>query len=264
MPRPVLGDPARLSQALHNVLHNAIKFTPAGGRVEVEAHALDGRQEIVVRDTGDGIPPEVLARVFERFWQADSGKTRRHGGLGLGLAIARHVTEAQGGTLVGESAGLGRGATFTLALRSVSKLPAEVAPAVERPRPTLAGIRILLVEDDEAMREALAALLEHHGALVTVAASVRTALGLLDEAAPDVLLSDIGMPGESGYSLIREVRQREDGGGRRLPALAMTGFASPEDRDEARAAGFDDHVPKPVETEALLWKIRDLAGRGSD
>jgi two-component system CheB/CheR fusion protein len=126
------------------------------------------------------------------------------------------------------------------------------------PRSTLDGVRILLVEDDEAVSEALAAFLEHHGAVVVAARSVRSALDLLTEAAPDVLLSDIGMPGESGYSLIREVRAREAGGARRLPALAMTGFASPEDRDEARAAGFDDHVPKPVDADTLMRKILDL------
>ncbi len=257
-PRPVLGDPARLAQALHNVVQNAIKFTPTGGRIDVAAHTTDGRHALVVHDTGDGIAPEVLEKVFDRFWQADSDKTRRHGGLGLGLAIARHVLAAQGGTLAGASDGLGRGATFTLTLPAAHDVPTAPAPAVAGPRPSLDGVRILLVEDDDAMGEALAALLEHHGATVTVAASVRTALGLLAEARPDVLLSDIGMPGESGYSLIREVRASEGTGTRRLPALAMTGFASPEDRDEARAAGFDDHVPKPVDADTLLAKIRDL------
>jgi PAS domain S-box-containing protein len=257
VPRPALGDSARLAQALHNVLQNAIKFTPADGRVEVDAVAVDGRHALVVRDSGAGIAPDVLAPVFDRFWQADSAKTRRHGGLGLGLAIARHVLEAQGGTLTGTSDGLGHGATFTLTL-SVAELGALAAPAVEWPRPTLDGLRVLLVEDDEAMSEALAALLEHHGAVVVPAGSVQKALGMLADAAPDVLLSDIGMPGESGYSLIREVRAREAGGARRLPALAMTGFASPEDRDEARAAGFDDHVPKPVDADTLMRKILDL------
>lgn len=258
-PRPVLGDAARFTQAFANVVQNAVKFTPAGGRIAVEATSRDGDHAIVVTDTGDGIAPDVLVRVFDRFWQADSAKTRRHGGLGLGLAIARHLMEAQGGTIVGASEGLGRGATFTLALPAADAGPAPVAES--GPPPSLAGIRILLVEDDEAMSEALAALLEHHGAIVTAAASVRTALGLLAEVDPHVLLSDVGMPGESGYTLIREIRARESSGGlRRLPALAMTGFASLEDRDEARAAGFDDHVPKPVEPEALLRRIRDLIG----
>jgi PAS domain S-box-containing protein len=256
--RPVRGDPPRFAQALHNVLQNAVKFTPTGGRITVEARPVDGRHEIVVRDTGDGIASELLARIFERFWQADSAKTRRHGGLGLGLAIARHLLEAQGGTILGASAGLGRGATFTLALPAGGGLP-EPAPAPPGgPPPSLAGLRILLVEDDEAMSEALAALLEHHGAVVTVAASVRTALGLLADAAPDILLSDIGMPGESGHALIREIRAREADGLHHLPALAMTGFASPEDRDEAHAAGFDDHVAKPVDPETLLRRIRDM------
>lgn len=259
-PRPVLGDRARFTQALHNVLQNAIKFTPAGGHVDVTAEAVEGRHQVAVRDTGDGIAPELLARVFDRFWQADSAKTRRHGGLGLGLAIARHVLEAQGGTLVGASAGLGRGATFTLVLRSADPLPASPTAPAGRATPSLAGVRVLLVEDDEAMSEALAALLEHLGATVTAAASVRTALGLLTETAPHILLSDIGMPGESGYQLIREIRAREADGTTRLPALAMTGFASPEDRDEARAAGFDDHVPKPVDPDTLVRRIRDLTG----
>lgn len=257
--RPVIGDPARLAQALHNVLHNAVKFTPTGGRVEVVAATDAGRHTIVVRDTGDGLAPEALPRIFERFWQADSAKTRRHGGLGLGLALARHVVEAQGGTLSAASEGLGHGATFTFALPVAAEHADAPAASVAWPRPTLDGVRILLVEDDEAMGEALATLLAHHGARVTSAASVATALTLLSEATPDLLLSDIGMPGESGYSLIRTIRGREDGGPR-LPALAMTGFASPEDRDEARAAGFDDHVAKPVDADTLIRKIRDLIG----
>ena len=269
-PRPVLGDAARFAQALGNVLQNAVKFTPAGGRITLEATSLDGHHAIVVRDTGDGIAPELLVRVFDRFWQADSAKTRRHGGLGLGLPIARHLVEAQGGTIVGASDGLGHGAAFTLSLPAADAVPAAAPAGDPGPPPSLAGIRILLVEDDEAMSEALAALLELHGATVTTAASVRTALGLLDTTDPHLLVSDVGMPGESGYALIKEVRAREaaaratstgqSGGLRRLPALAMTGFASLEDRDEARAAGFDDHVPKPVEPEPLLRRIRDLIG----
>jgi len=260
-PRPVLGDAARFAQALGNVLQNAVKFTPAGGRITTASTSEGGHHAIVVRDTGDGIAPELLVRVFDRFWQADSAKTRRYGGLGLGLAIARHLLEAQGGTIVGTSEGLGHGAAFTLSLPAADAVPAPAPLADSGPPPSLAGIRILLVEDDEAMSEALAALLELHGATVTSAASVRTALGLLPAANPHLLLSDVGMPGESGYALIREIRTREASDGlHRLPALAMTGFASLEDRDEARAAGFDDHVPKPVEPEALLRRIGDLIG----
>jgi two-component system CheB/CheR fusion protein len=260
-PRPVLGDAARFAQALGNVLQNAVKFTPAGGRITIACTSQDGHHALVVRDTGDGIAPDLLVRVFDRFWQADSAKTRRHGGLGLGLAIARHLIEAQGGTIVGTSDGLGRGAAFTLSLPSADAVPAPTPVEDAGPPPSLAGVRVLLVEDDEAMSEALAALLELHGATVTSAASVRTALGLLAATDPHLLLSDVGMPGESGYALIREVRTREATDGlHRLPALAMTGFASLEDRDEARAAGFDDHVPKPVEPEALLRRIRDLIG----
>jgi signal transduction histidine kinase/ActR/RegA family two-component response regulator len=259
-PRPVLGDATRLAQALRNVVQNAIKFTPAGGRIAVTGRTVDGRYELVVQDTGEGIAPDVLARVFERFWQADSAKTRRHGGLGLGLAIARHVLEAQGGTLAGASEGLGHGATFTLGLPASHDALPLPPPATDRAIPSLARLRVLLVEDDDAMSEALTALLEHHGAIVRPAASVRSALGLLDGGPIDVLLSDIGMPGESGYSLIHEVRARENGTARRLPALAMTGFASPEDRDEARAAGFDDHVPKPVDPDTLVRRIRALTG----
>lgn len=270
-PRPVLGDAARFAQALGNVLQNSLKFTPAGGRVTIASTSQDGQHAIVVRDTGDGIAPDLLVRVFDRFWQADSAKTRRHGGLGLGLAIARHLLEAQGGSIVGASDGLGRGAAFTLSLVAADGAPISAPTAEPGPPPSLAGVRILLVEDDDAMSEALAALLELHGATVTIAASVRTALGLLATTEPDLLLSDVGMPGESGYVLIREIRAREaaaferrapesSDGLRRLPALAMTGFASLEDRDEARAAGFDDHVPKPVEPEALLRRIRDLIG----
>jgi CheY-like chemotaxis protein len=259
-PRPVRGDPLRLARALHNVLHNAIKFTPSGGRIEVEARAVPDGHEIVVRDTGEGIAPDLLPRVFDRFWQADSAKTRRHGGLGLGLAIARHLLEAQGGTLAAASPGLGRGATFTLGLRAVADLPATPTRSASPPPLSLAGLRVLLVEDDEAMSDALTALLEHHGAAVTAAASARTALGLLAGAPPDIVVSDIGMPGESGYALIREIRAREAAGSRRVPALAMTGFASPEDRDEARAAGFDDHVPKPVDADTLIAHIRRMTG----
>jgi PAS domain S-box-containing protein len=258
--RPVLGDPDRFTQALLAVLHNALKFTPSGGRIELEARPTASGHEIVVRDTGDGIAPELLPRVFERFWQAGGGKTRRHGGLGLGLAIAHHLITAQGGTISAASDGPGRGAVFTLGLAAADGLPAPRATAPARPPVSLAGLRILLVEDDEAMSDALTALLEHRGATVTAAGSVRTALALLDGTRPDVLLSDVGMPGESGYTLIREIRRREAGSERRLPALAMTGFASADDRDEAHAAGFDDHVPKPVDPDTLIARTRALTG----
>ncbi|MDX2166623.1 MAG: ATP-binding protein [Deltaproteobacteria bacterium] len=254
---PLLGDPARLEQMIANLVLNAIKFTPRGGHVRVEVRR-NGTQAVVdVDDDGEGISADVLPHIFERFRQADSQSTRVHGGLGLGLAIVRHLAEAHGGAAHASSAGAGRGASF----RIVLPLAAGAAPSGEatssRPATTLDGVRILLVDDDRESAEPLALALGHHGAEVAYATSVAEALARLDRERFDIVVSDLGMPGESGLSLARTLRVREQAGAARLPAIALTGFASREDQAAALEAGFDDHLAKPVD----LAVLADCVGR---
>jgi CheY-like chemotaxis protein len=266
---PVLADPDRLQQILANLLGNAVKFTPRGGWVEVRLEQDGGEVRIQVRDSGEGIDPELLAHVFDSFWQADASTTRRQGGLGLGLTIARQLVELHGGSISAASPGKGQGTVFTVSLpllrpqeQEVTKEHAVAAqPAgAASPSPPLAGLRVLAVEDDESTLDALTELLSLRGADVTPAASVSQALEALQELDPDVLVSDIGMPERDGYDLIREVRAR----GRDatdLPAVAVTAFASPEDRQRALAAGFQVHLAQPVDPKELTQVIAALAGR---
>jgi PAS domain S-box-containing protein len=265
------GDPERLQQVVWNLLSNAIKFTPRGGRVEVRTRRDEAHLELTVRDSGQGIPAEFLPHVFERFRQADSSSTRVHRGLGLGLAIVRHLVELHGGSVAAMSEGEGRGATFTvrLPLRALA-LEAATTPAqprgharAGRPLPAtspLDGLRVLVVDDEADARELLLAVLEHHGASVDSAGSVDDALVALERAPPDVLVSDIGMPGTDGYELIRRVRAR--GATSPLPAVALTGFARPEDGQRALESGFDAHLAKPVDPTALVDMVERL-GRGT-
>ncbi|HVH07434.1 MAG TPA: ATP-binding protein [Myxococcota bacterium] len=259
----VEGDAARLQQIVGNLLHNAIKFTPDGGRVAVRLARRGDAAALEVEDTGPGIETDLLPRVFDRFVQADSSTTRRHGGVGLGLSIVKTLTALHGGSVRAESAGPGRGARFTVLLPLAAET---IARDVRVPAPAsaedLAAVDVLLVEDDTDSREALAMALAERGARVRHAGSVREAIAAYDERAPDVLVSDIGMPEEDGYDLIREIRRREDGAGSRTAAIAMTGFASRHDREAALRAGFDDHVGKPVAIGALLTRLRTLAARG--
>ncbi len=266
------GDAARLQQVAWNLLSNAIKFTPNGGRVEVRLARGASTLELRVSDTGQGIPADFLPHVFERFRQADSAPTRASGGLGLGLAIVRHLVELHGGHVSAESPGEGRGATFkvTLPLPSVPGAAAQAAPSdTARPAPgvvaaepvTLAGVRVLVVDDQADSRDFIAILLEQHGAQVTTAASARSAEDLLLQMPPDVLVSDIGMPGEDGYALIRQVRAAGVERGIWFAAVALTGHAQLSDRNRALSAGYQAHLTKPVQPEVLVAVIAELARR---
>jgi PAS domain S-box-containing protein len=260
-----MGDAARLGQVVRNVVHNAIKYTPEGGRVSVRLSERDGRAEIAVEDNGRGIEPERLPRVFDRFVQLEPSTTRRHGGLGLGLAIVKHLTELHGGAARAESEGLDRGARFTITLplapagAAEVRAPAPRPPAVRRGE-DLAGLDVLLVEDEADSREALGLAAARRGLRVRLAGSAREALDACAAQPPDVLVSDVAMPEMDGYTLIRTLRAREaaTGGTRRTVAIAMTGFASRIDRELALRAGFDDHLGKPVEIDALLDRVRLL------
>lgn len=263
------GDPQRLQQIIWNLLANAVKFTPADGTVDVEVvDAGDAGVRLSVADSGEGIDPAFLPHVFERFQQADSSISRQHGGLGLGLAIVRHLVELHGGTVQVQSAGRGLGSTFTVSLpragrsQSTPAVPAG-APRADRPpprrdAPSLAGCRILVVDDEQDARELLELFLTAAGATVATAKSVNEALRHLDGSAVDVLLTDIGMPGEDGFALIREVRRREALSGRRIAAAAVTAYAGDADRERAVAAGFDRHVPKPIDPPAIVEAVHAM------
>ena len=265
VPRIVNGDPERLQQVVWNLLSNAVKFTEPGGWVQVEiTEGAAGHLLVRVSDNGTGIDAEFLPYVFERFRQADGSRSRQHGGLGLGLAIVRHLVELHGGTVHVRSDGVGLGATFTVELpaapMTVGSLSATPAPlnAAGVSRALLDGVRVLVVDDHDDGRELAAAMLRASGAGVRTAGSVAEALHALDLATPDVLLSDIGMPDADGYVLIREVRRRDAARGTRLPAAAVTAYAGERDRDLALAAGFDVHLPKPVSQDALIAAVLAL------
>ncbi|MBW4496028.1 MAG: response regulator [Oscillatoria princeps RMCB-10] len=267
--RPVLGDRERLQQVIWNLLSNAIKFTPKGGRVAVTLHSADSCAEIEVSDTGAGISPDFLPYVFERFRQADSTSTRSYGGLGLGLALVRHLVELHGGIVRADSAGAGQGAAFTVRLplaewgagRPASGVGEKQPAPPPMPPSPLAGLRVLVVEDDADTSELIATVLEGHDAKVTAVSSVREALAEIERSRPDVLVSDIGMPGEDGYSLIRKLRAMEAKQGWRIPAAALTAYAKAEDRTRALSAGFQMHITKPVEPAQLAAAVATLAER---
>ena len=258
---PVAGDSARLQQIIWNLLSNAVKFTARDGFVYVNLHRVNSFAELEVRDTGIGIDPDFLPVVFERFRQAESAVTRSHRGMGLGLAIVRHLTELHGGTVSAHSEGEGHGAAFTIRVPLVedhavltTKTEAEVSQAASR---TLTGLRVLLVEDEPDARELLSMTLRVSGAAVYAVDSAREALRNLPSFKPDVLLSDIGLPVESGYDLIRQVRALPTNF-REIPAVALTAFATENDRQRALAAGFHVHLAKPVEPQALIETIEKL------
>ncbi|HEX8187475.1 MAG TPA: PAS domain S-box protein [Pyrinomonadaceae bacterium] len=267
----VTGDPDRLQQVMWNLLTNAVKFTPAGGRVEVELRREGARTSLRVGDTGEGIAPEFLPHVFDRFRQADMGTTRQHGGLGLGHAIVRHLVELHGGEVAAESPGRGLGSTFTVRLppRPASRVQessrptaAKAAPAATAPgSSSLAGVRVLVVEDETDARAMLKALLEGCGASVEAVGSAADAWAALEGAGCDVLVSDIGMPDEDGYSLIGRVRRHGSARVRETPALALTAYARDDDRERSLAAGFDAYLPKPVEPSELLGVLAGLVRR---
>jgi signal transduction histidine kinase/ActR/RegA family two-component response regulator len=257
--RSLSGDAGRLQQMVWNLLTNAIKFTPAGGRVEIRLARNDGHAQIQVSDTGEGIAAEFLPFIFDRFRQADSTITRRHGGLGLGLAIVRHLAELHEGTAHAESAGEGYGSTFTIRLPLRAGAPPaepEIAPP-GAPAP-LRGVQLLLVDDDQDALDMLALLLGEAGASVRTASSAAEALALLRWIRPDVLVSDLAMPDEDGYSLIRNLRMVERSSGRRTPAVALTAYVRVQDRARAVDAGFDVFVEKPVDPDELTSVIGGL------
>jgi PAS domain S-box-containing protein len=267
----ISGDADRLQQVIWNLLSNAIKFTPRGGLVKVRLMRDQSHVVITVRDTGQGIEPEFLPHVFDRFRQADSSSVRKHGGLGLGLAIVRQLVELHGGTIAAHSDGIGHGATFTIRLPI---MPLRVQATTFDPstqtgewrlrldaNPLLKGLTILIVDDEEDARHMLAHLLIGYGAKVTAASSAAQALEILNQQQLDLMVSDIGMPEMDGYSLIRRVRELKIGPGGKLPAIALTAYAQAQDRLRALAAGFQHHVPKPVEPAELAAVIASLTGR---
>ena len=265
---PVSGDAQRLQQVVWNLLSNSIKFTPAGGNVHVRVDQSGSMVRIAVSDTGQGIDPQFLPHAFDRFQQASGGGKPRRAGLGLGLAIVRHLVEAHAGTVKAHSEGPGRGATFTVELpvmvgRTVLSTM-EPAHGYSQPLETtfsLAGIRVLVVDDDRDAREMLEVALSQYGAEVRVAASADAGYDELVRDCPDVLVSDIEMPDATGYDLVRRLRHSDMPELRRLPAVALTAYARTEDRVKALLAGFQTHVPKPVEPAELVTVIASLAQR---
>jgi signal transduction histidine kinase/CheY-like chemotaxis protein len=275
--RRVSGDSGRLQQVVWNLLSNAIKFTPPGGRVEVRLEHAGSSAQIRVSDTGQGIGSDFLPFIFDRFRQADGSTTRSHGGLGLGLAIVRHLIELHGGTAYADSPGRGCGATFTILL------PLSVADESEKSRrrdtasltpygdtnvqrdalPWLDGVKVLLVDDDPDNLQILSVMLTEQKAKVQAAASASEALQTLKWFKPDVLVSDLAMPGEDGYSLIGKVRALEAGSGKQTPAVALTAYVRVEDRARALSAGFNLFVPKPVEPSELMTAIANLSEPGA-
>lgn len=264
----VSGDPSRLQQVIWNLLSNAIKFTPKGGRVQVVLERVNSHVEISVIDTGHGIKPEFLPYVFDRFRQADASTTRKYGGLGLGLAIAKHLTELHGGSIRVKSAGEGKGATFIVSLPLVvvysqedeikPSYRAESKSSIQDGQPTLEGIKVLVVDDEEDARELIKLVLENSNAQVITAASAHEALEALQNEKLHVLVSDIGMPQEDGYQFIHKVRELSPDRGGKIPAVALTAYARAEDRKRALLSGYQMHVTKPVEPSELIAVVLSL------
>lgn len=266
------GDPVRLQQVVWNLLSNAIKFTPRGGRVQIRSERVNSHLEIVVSDTGQGISAEFLPHVFDRFRQADQKTSRQHGGMGLGLAIVRHLVELHGGTVSAHSEGEGQGATFVVMLPitplyQVDASGGRVHPAArdllppDDPTDRLDGLRILAVDDEADTRELLRQGLEYCGATVKVVGTAAEAIDAIMSSVPDILISDIGMPGTDGYDLIRQVRALPLNRGAKVAAIALTAYTRIEDRLQALRAGYDMHVPKPVELTELCAVAASVARR---
>jgi PAS domain S-box-containing protein len=266
----VFGDPGRLHQIAWNLLSNAMKFTPRSGTIGVAMHRRNQDLQIIVKDSGVGINREFLPYVFDRFSQAKTSSDRKYGGLGLGLAIVKHLVELHGGTVEADSPGEGKGATFIVTLpvyavheqaMEVQRRSRDAASGSTAPSVRLDGLRIVIVDDDADAREVLVSMLAQAGAEVKACHSARDALQTIERWRPFVLISDIGMPDEDGYSLIRELRARAPERGGDIPAVALTGYARSEDRTRALAAGFQSHVSKPVEAAELIMVVASLAGR---
>lgn len=255
----VTGDGPRLQQAIANVVSNAIKFSDRGSTIGIEIESGAGQLVLRVSDTGVGMTPEFLPLLFERFTQADASTSRRQGGLGLGLAIARTIIAAHGGVIDGASLGPGRGATFTLTLPLAHAVQDDVP--LEEPSsaaPGVKGARILIVDDEPDARETLAKVLRNRGARVWTAGSVPEAMALLTRNQPDIVLTDIGMPQEDGFSLLKRIHQDADPRVRSIPAIAVTAYSSPQDQQRVRRAGFHAHVTKPVPSAVLVRTISQV------
>jgi CheY-like chemotaxis protein len=253
----LLADPGRLRQIVSNLVANAVKFTPEGGRIDVSLEEAGGRLHVTVRDSGVGIDPAFLPHAFDRFRQADGTTTRQYGGLGLGLAIVRDLVKLHGGEVAAESAGVGRGTTVHVWLPITRPTASAPAPSPESTSMEghLRGLRALVVEDEPDAREFLSALLERHGMQVRAVASVPEALAALAGESFDVVLSDIGLPGRDGYALVESLRAD----GSRMPAIAITAFARTQDRDRAAAAGFDRHIAKPFRPHEVIRAVAEVA-----
>ena len=269
----VRGDLNRLRQVIWNLLSNAIKFTQRGGSVNIDLRCVEGTARLTVSDTGEGISAEFLPYVFDRFRQAEGSISRKQGGLGLGLAVVRHLVELHGGTISAESDGIGHGSVFVvdLPLAQERRDPAraeERRREVERRRSRsgairLDGVHVLLVEDDDDSRKLLGTMLKRYGARVTSTKSAAEALNVFSHEAPDVMISDIGMPDEDGYELIRKIRALPGEEGGRTPAIALTGYASRKDRERALTAGYQQHMAKPIEQADMIAAIASLIGRSN-
>jgi signal transduction histidine kinase len=257
----VSGDPGRLEQVMRNLIGNAVKFTPAGGAIDVETALAGADARVTVADTGEGIAPEFLEHIFDRFAQLDTGLARGHGGLGLGLAIARHVVTLHGGTIAARSEGRGQGSVFTVTLPALAEAPATPKPAGGAPATAgrLRGVRVLVVEDDPRSAELTRFVLSAEHAHVRTAACAREALAALETETPTVIVCDIGLPDEDGHALIRRVRGARSKSAR-VPAVALTAYARPADRMTALAAGFDAYLAKPVEPNTLVSVVANFAG----
>jgi CheY-like chemotaxis protein/two-component sensor histidine kinase len=259
------ADPERLQQVVWNLLTNAVKFTPSGGSVELRLERRESHVEIVVRDTGQGIAPEVLPHVFERFRQGDSSSTRAHGGLGIGLALVKHLIELHGGMVSAESPGTGQGATFRVSLPTTPDDLGEKTPHLAMPGgggsvTRLDGMRVIVVDDDAEGLALAEAILSRAGAEVRACTSAAPAFESVRTWIPDVLITDIEMPVEDGYSLIRRVRALSIADGGATPAIALTAYGRPTDRARALAAGFNVHVPKPIDPAELTTIVASVAG----
>ncbi len=264
---PVMGDAARLQQVVWNLMSNAVKFTPRGGTVDVTLDRVNSHVEIAVKDTGQGIERDFLPYVFDRFRQADSSTTRKAAGLGLGLAIVRHLVELHGGTVAADSPGEGQGATFSVRLPVLAIAPVRAPAVAEREPPSsvevpsIAGVRVLVVDDQPDGRELMQVLLAGAGAVVDTASSADEALAALARFRPDVILADLEMPGTDGYALIREIRARSVEQGGHTPAAAVSAHVRPQDRTRALAAGFQTHIAKPATPTEVLATVAALSGR---
>ena len=258
---PVLADPARVDQVVANVLSNAIKFTPRDGRISIKLSQSAASVVLSIKDSGIGIEPSIAARIFDRFFQADSSATRTFGGLGLGLAIAKRLMELHRGSIAAESSGTGCGTTFTMTFPLAASSLSQDKPPEIMAAGSLRGVRILVVEDRVDARELMTALLQPRGASVTAVSTVPEALTQWRQSQWDMVIADIGLPGQNGYELIRQIRSLEARSSAHVAAVALTAYAQPKDRDKALSAGFDLHLTKPFEADAFLRQIGQLAHR---